>query len=96
MDIEIVDVSSNEIRVVIRGETYTLIDPLVDELNSSEEVEFAGYDVPHPLKEESVLYLRVREGLNPREVLKGSIRRLMGKYEALERSFVEQLSSSKG
>ncbi len=96
VDIEVIKVSNNEIRVIVRGETYTLLDPLVDELNSLEEVEFAGYDVPHPLKEESVLFLRVKEGLNPRDVLKESLRRLMGKYEALERTFIEQVSGMKG
>lgn len=95
MDIEVINVSSNEIRVIVRGETYTLLDPLVDELNSLEEVEFAGYDVPHPLKEESVLFLKVRDGLNPRGVLKESVRRLMEKYEMLEKSFVEQVSKLK-
>ncbi|MCS7102927.1 MAG: hypothetical protein NZ992_03490 [Candidatus Korarchaeum sp.] len=93
MDLEVINVSSKEIRVVVRGETYTLLDPLVDELNSMEEVEFAGYDVLHPLKEESVLFLRVRDGLNPKDVLKDSVRRLMEKYEVLERSFIEQVSS---
>ncbi|MEM0295391.1 MAG: RpoL/Rpb11 RNA polymerase subunit family protein [Candidatus Korarchaeum sp.] len=93
LDIEVINVSSKEVRVVVRGETYTLLDPLVDELNSLEEVEFAGYDVPHPLKEESVLFLRVRDGLNPRDVLRECVRRLMEKYEMLERSFVEQVSN---
>ncbi|ACB06884.1 hypothetical protein D9Q81_03895 [Candidatus Korarchaeum cryptofilum] len=95
MEIEVVDVSRNEIRVLIRGETHTLLSPLVEELNSLDEVEFAGYDVPHPLKEESVLFLRVKEGMNPREVLKGAIRRLMEKYEIIGNSFIEELSSLK-
>lgn len=92
MELEIMNISSNEIRVVLRGETHTLLNPLVEELNSLEEVEFAGYDVPHPLKEESVLFLRVRDGLNPREVLRMGIESLISKYESLERSFSEQLS----
>ncbi|MCC6029112.1 MAG: DNA-directed RNA polymerase subunit L [Candidatus Korarchaeum sp.] len=95
MEIEVVNVSRNEIRVLIRGETHTLLSPLVEELNSLDGVEFAGYDVPHPLKEESILFLRVREGLNPREVLKGAIRELIRKYEVIENSFIEELSSLK-
>jgi len=96
LEVEVVKVSGNEIRLIVRGETYTLLDPLVDELNSLEEVEFAGYDVPHPLKEESVLFLRVREGMDPREVLRDSVRRLIWKYEEVERSFLEQMSNLKG
>ncbi len=95
MEIEIVNISSNEIRVLIKGETHTLLSPLVEELNSLEEVEFAGYDVPHPLKEESLLFLRVKEGMNPREVLKEAIKGLIGKYEIIGNSFIEELNSLK-
>lgn len=93
MELEVMSVSGNEIRILVRGETHTLLNPLVEELNSLEEVEFAGYDVPHPLKEESVLFLRVREGLNPREVLRKGIESLLSKFESIERSFIEQLSN---
>jgi len=91
MEIEVEEVAPNEIRLLVRGETYTLLTPVVEELNSREDVEFAGYDVPHPLKEEGGIFLRVKEGLDPREVLKETVRLLIGQYEELERNFREEL-----
>ncbi len=91
MEVEIEDVTPNEIRVIIRGETYTLLTPIVEELNSRDDVEFAGYDVPHPLKEEGLIFLRVKEGSNPRAILKDTINSLIKEYDKLEKSFKVEL-----
>ncbi len=91
MEVKVEDVAPNEIRVRVKGETYTLLTPIVEELNSREDVEFAGYDVPHPLKEEGLIFLRVKEGLDPRAILKDTIKSLMGEYDKLEESFKKEL-----
>lgn len=91
MDVEVKEVGPSEIRVIVKGETYTLLTPIVDELNLREEVEFAGYDVPHPLKEEGIIFLRVKDGLNPRKVLREAVEKLIDEYDGLEKSFREEL-----
>ncbi len=91
MEVEVKDVAPNEIRVRVKGETYTLLTPIVEELNSREDVEFAGYDVPHPLKEEGLIFLRVKEGLDPRTILKDTIKSLIMEYDKLEESFKKEL-----
>ncbi len=91
MDIEVKEVGPSEIRVVIKGETYTLLTPIVEELNARDDVEFAGYDVPHPLKEEGIIFLRVRDGLDPRKILRETVEKLIKEYEGLEKSFREEL-----
>ncbi len=91
MEVKVEDVAPNEIRVIIKGETYTLLTPIVEELNSKDCVEFAGYDVPHPLKEEGLIFLRVKEGSDPRAVLKDAINSLIKEYDNLEKSFKGEL-----
>ena len=91
MEVKVEDVTPNEIRVIIEGETYTLLTPIVEELNSRDDVEFTGYDVPHPLKEEGLIFLRVKEGSDPRAVLKDAISSLIGEYDKLEKSFKREL-----
>ncbi len=91
MEIEVEEVGPSEIRVVIKGETHTLLSPIVEELNARDDVEFAGYDVPHPLKEEGVIFLRVRDGLDPRKILREAVEKLIKEYEGLEKSFREEL-----
>ncbi len=73
-----------EIEVRIRGETYTLVVPLVSALHEV-GVEFAGYDVPHPLVEEAVVYVRTREG-DPIEAVKRALDLLRREYEELRES----------
>ncbi len=91
MEVEVKEVGPSEIRVVVRGETHTLLAPLIEELNARDDVEFAGYDVPHPLKEEGVIYLRVKDGLDPKKVLREAAIKLVEEYEGLERSFREEM-----
>ncbi len=93
MEIEVREKSPNEIHIYVRGETYTLLVPIAEKLNSIDDVEFAGYDVPHPLKEEGILYLKVREGRDPRSILKEAVSRIIEEYESLEKSFKEELDA---
>lgn len=91
MDIEVKEISNSEIRIFVKGETYTLLTPIVEELNSREDVEFAGYDVPHPLKEEGIIFLRVKDGLDPKKILREAVKRLIEEYDGLERSFRKEM-----
>ncbi|RLG42502.1 MAG: DNA-directed RNA polymerase subunit L, partial [Thermoproteota archaeon] len=60
--VEIKRTKPNEAEIEVYGETYTLLVPLAQSLISLSYVEFAGFDVPHPLEEKGILYVRVREG----------------------------------
>ncbi len=77
------------VTVRVRGETYTLLDPLVKALHEV-GVDFAGYDVPHPLKEEGVLYVRSKEGDPVRKIFE-ALRLLKEEFGALKESVEEEL-----
>ena len=79
----------NEVEIRIRGETYTIVDPLVSMLHRM-GVEFAGYDVPHPLVEESILFVRTGEG-DPLKVVKEAIDKLEEEYKELSESLKREL-----
>ncbi len=73
----------------VRGETYTLLDPLVKALHEI-GVDFAGYDIPHPLKEEGVLYIRCKDEDPVRKVFE-ALRRLKEVYGGLKESLKSEL-----
>ncbi|HDM92183.1 MAG TPA: hypothetical protein ENG69_02175 [Candidatus Korarchaeota archaeon] len=73
----------------VKGETYTLLDPLVKALHEI-GVDFAGYDIPHPLKEEGVLYVRCKDEDPVRKVFE-AIRRLKEVYGELRDSLQSEL-----
>ncbi len=94
-DLEVVvkEKSETELEIRVKGETYSLIVPLAERLSEFEEVIFAGYDVPHPLIDEGVLYLRVKEGVDPLSTLKKAAEMVINELEELEDSFKRELSS---
>ncbi len=82
------------VTVRVRGETYTLLDPLVKALHEV-GVDFAGYDVPHPLKEEGVLYVRSKDGDPVRKIFE-ALRRLRGEFGSLKESIEGELRRVEG
>ncbi len=95
MEVIIKEKSSTELEVRVKGETYTLIVPIAEKLSEFDEVVFAGYDVPHPLVEEGVIYLRVKEGVDPLLMLRRATEAVIREFEELESSFKEELSNFK-
>ncbi len=95
MDVVVKEKSSTELEIRVKGETYTLIVPIAEKLSEFEEVLFAGYDVPHPLVEEGVIYLRVKEGVDPLLMLRKATEMVIREFEELESSFKEELSNLK-
>ncbi len=95
MEVEVKEKSNTELEVRVKGETYTLIVPIAEKLSEFDEVVFAGYDVPHPLVEEGVIYLRVREGSDPLSLLRKATEMVIKEFEELESSFKEELSNLK-
>jgi DNA-directed RNA polymerase subunit L len=49
-----------ELRLLIEGETHTFCNLLQDVLLSNDDVEFAGYRVPHPLFRQAIVYVRTK------------------------------------
>ncbi len=82
------------VTVRVRGETYTLLDPLVKALHEM-GVDFAGYDVPHPLKEEGVLYVRSKDGDPVRKIFE-ALRRLKEEFGSLKESIEDELRRVEG
>jgi DNA-directed RNA polymerase subunit L len=49
---------ANELRIQIEGEGHSLLNLLQKTLLEDDTVEMAGYDVPHPLIDRAILYVR--------------------------------------
>ncbi len=92
--IEIKRTKPNEIEIDVYGETYTLLVPLAQSLLALDHVEFAGFDVPHPLENKGVLYVRVKEG-DPLDAVFTAIKNLKDEYNELKSSLLEELGRLK-
>ena len=49
LQLKVLKKAANELKIEIQGEGHTLCNLLESVLLEDEDIEFAGYDVPHPL-----------------------------------------------
>ena len=94
LKVEIRRTKPNEAEIEVYGETYTILVPLASSLLSLDHVEFAGFDVPHPLEEKGVLYVRVKEG-DPIDAIFAAINNLKKEYNELKSSLLEEFGKLK-
>ncbi len=61
MNIKVLKKTSDEIRIEIEGEGHTFCNVLQRALLEDKTVEMAGYDIPHPLVANPIVYVRMKE-----------------------------------
>ena len=69
MKINIVKKSGNELKIEIVGGSHGLCNLLTKRLLEDKTVDFAGYDVPHPLASSPNIYLRTKGKAKPEDAL---------------------------
>jgi len=69
MKVKVLQKTTNELKIEVEGAGHGLCNLLQKKLLEDEKVDLAGYDVPHPLASNPVIYLRVKGAVKPEEVL---------------------------
>lgn len=70
MKVKILKRASDELKIEIEGVGHTLCNLLQKRILEEENVDLAGYDIPHPLTPNAVIYVRTKNRSKPEEVLK--------------------------
>ncbi len=91
MKIKVLKKTENELKIEIEGVGHTICNLLQKKLLEDENVDMAGYDVPHPLAQNTIMYVRTKGNISPKEALLKAIERTkeMNKEfgEALKEAF---------
>jgi DNA-directed RNA polymerase subunit L len=87
LELTVLEEKGNMLKIEIRREGHTLGGLLQHELLNDEYVEYAGYDVPHPLVDSMILYIRTVGRKNPRRALKEALQRLKSKLTQFAETF---------
>jgi len=61
--------SDNELKIEIEGGTHGICNLLQNRLLEDKTVDFAGYDVPHPLASNPTIYVRMKGKVKPEAAL---------------------------
>lgn len=69
MKVKILKKSENELKIEIQGSSHGLCNLLQKRLLEDKRVDFAGYDVPHPLASSPVIYVRMKGANKPEDAL---------------------------
>jgi DNA-directed RNA polymerase subunit L len=67
--------TSNELKIEVEGMGHTLCNMLQKMLSENEKVDLAGYDIPHPLASNPIIYVRTKGKAKPEEALLKAIER---------------------
>lgn len=90
MNLKVLQRSKNELKLEIQGEGHTFCNLLQYVLLQDKGVEMAGYDVPHPLVPNAVLYLRTKRESSPEKALS----RALEKVGEMSNEFMEKLDKA--
>ena len=69
MKIKVVKKETNELKIEVEDTGHGLCNLLQKKLLEDENVDLAGYDVPHPLASNPVIYVRMKGDAKPEDAL---------------------------
>jgi DNA-directed RNA polymerase subunit L len=75
MEVKILKKEKNELKVELVGEDHTLCN-LIQNTLLDENVELAGYDLPHPLSRRPVIYIKTKKGIKADKSLENALNKI--------------------
>lgn len=94
MRLKILDRKPNEITLEIEGEKHTLCNLLESVLLEDEDVEFASYNIAHPLVSNPIMRVRTNGKKSPEEALKEAVKKIIERGRELRSEFERALKAS--
>jgi len=69
LKVKVLKKTANELKIEVEGAEHGLCNLLQKKLLEDEKVDLAGYDVPHPLASNPVIYVRMKGAVKPEKAL---------------------------
>jgi DNA-directed RNA polymerase subunit L len=69
LKVKVLKKKANELKIEVEGASHGLCNLLQKKLLEDESVDLAGYDVPHPLASNPVIYVRMKGSAKPEAAL---------------------------
>lgn len=85
MKIKVLKKSENELKIEIEGTTHGLCNLLQKRLLEDKNVDFAGYDIPHPLASNPIVYVRMKGNAKPEDALIKAVGKILEANEAFSK-----------
>jgi len=82
MNVKVLKKADNELKIEIEGSSHGLCNLLQKRLLEDKRVDFAGYDIPHPLASSPVIYIRMKCRTKPEDALIDAVEKVREANEA--------------
>ena len=69
LKVKVLKKEGNELKIEVEGASHGLCNLLQKKLLEDENVDLAGYDVPHPLASSPLIYVRTKGNAKPKAAL---------------------------
>ena len=91
MKIKVLKKTENELKIEVEGAEHGFCNLLQKMLLEDESVDMAGYDIPHPLASNPVIYVRMKGAGKPEEALKRAAEKAREENEAFSNALEKAL-----
>jgi len=91
MKVKILKKASNELKIEVEGIGHTICNLLQKRLLEDENVDLAGYDMPHPLASSSIIYVRTKGKVKPEVVLHNALEKTRDMNKLFGKEFEKAL-----
>ena len=93
MKIKVLKKTANELKIEIEGTGHGLCNLLQKKLLEDKSVEMAGYDIPHPLASNPVIYVRMKGAAKPEAALQRAAEKAREANEAFSKELEKALKA---
>jgi DNA-directed RNA polymerase subunit L len=76
MKVKVLKKADNELKIEIEGSSHGLCNLISKRLLEDKRVDFAGYDVPHPLAMSPVIFVRVKGKAKPEDAILDAVEKV--------------------
>ena len=90
LKVNVIKKSGKELKIEIEGAGHGLCNLLQKRLLEDKNIDMAGYDIPHPLASNPIIYVRMKGSTKPEEALKKAAE----KAQKSNQAFSEELQKA--
>jgi DNA-directed RNA polymerase subunit L len=93
LEINVLQKSGKELKIELKGADHGLCNLLQKTLLEERSVDMGGYNIPHPLASNPIIYVRTKGSAKPEDVLLKAVEKTREANEAFSREFEKALKS---
>jgi DNA-directed RNA polymerase subunit L len=93
LKVKVLEKNAKELKIEVEGAGHGFCNLLQKKLLEERSVDMAGYDIPHPLASNPVIYVRMKGAVKPEEALKRAAEKAREANELFSRELEKALKA---